>query len=192
MTDLKKEISRLEKMDYEEKFEGIVRVALERNELIKLLSGEDEYVYDSSGKAWLAPLSGFGPNANLIDMDRISYMVTRLCNDFGSETVKSVLVSALTEMLGGTVKQFYYAVWVYCHLSSFEADQSSNFAQYYITKRSFAREFHPVVFSAVQTRKKELQQTKIEYIGFLDNLYEWCENRSEELVSDGFSSITEA
>lgn len=191
MTDLKKEIARLETMSYEDKFEGIVKVALQRNELIELLSGEEEYVYDTAGKAWLAPSPCFGPDANVIDITRVAFMVNRLYKETKDENIKSTLVDGLAVMLNGTPIQLYYAISIYCYLAGLEYDRSSAFAGYYVNKYSFAQDFLPTVVSAVKSRKKELLETKIDYIGSLENLYVWCELRSKDLIRYGFSSITE-
>ena len=191
MTDLEQEIARLAKMNYKDKFEGIVKVAFQRGELIKLLSGEDEYVYDANGKAWLAPSPCFGPDSNVIDIDRVACMVNNICDDFGTDNIKSILIPTLTEMLNGTPTQLYYAVRIYTQLARLEEGGLSNFSNW-VYDQYFTNDFHPIVSSAIQSRINELKNTKIEYIGLLNNLYEWCEICSEGLIRDGFSSITEA
>ena len=61
MTDLKQEISRIQKAEQNtrnqypgvNKWYEITKIACERGELIKLLSADKEYIYDSKGRLWL-------------------------------------------------------------------------------------------------------------------------------------------
>ena len=195
MNDLMQEIAKLEHLDYRERFAEIIKIAYHRNELINLLSGCDAYIYDTTSRLWLRPDSECpswdGPYNDVLDIRTLAVVLNDVYEELADDTFKSVLIDALTEMLHGTPTQLYYAVSIFCQLAALETNNYSNFADW-VDDYSFAEDFHPVVFAAVNLRKEELKHTKIAFIGLINNLYEWCEDRSQELISDGFLSITEA
>ena len=106
------------------------------------------------------------------------------------KSIKTNLIDALNEMLNGTLVQFYYAICVYCQLASLE-DSGILYFSDWVNDYSFVNEMHSAIFSAVNLRKAELSRSKIINIGLLDNLYEWCSLRSQELVRYGFDAIVE-
>lgn len=195
MTDLQKEIAKLEHLNYREKFAAIIKIAYQRNELLNLLSGDTSYIYDISGHLWLKPQEdcewNSEPFVGDMDINTLAIMLNDVYKELSDPNLKATLEDALTTMLSGTPLQFYYAMCIYCQLASLETNQSSGFARYYIHKYSFAQDFHTVVLEMVKSRKCELLNTYIKDIGFQPNLYKWCESKSNTLVKDGFAPILE-
>ena len=194
MTDLKQEISRIQTAVKEtqnqypgvNKWYEIVKVACERNELVKLLSADDDYAYDASGNLWLH--SG-GPDADL-DADPIS--ISSLISGFYSyyreeKTVerKQILIDAFNKMLRGTPQQFYFAVQIFYKLASNDINKSSPFYSI-INKVKLSDELRPDVKSQIRSRKEELRNHKIFNCSTDDNgIYDHCIFYSELLEDEG-------
>lgn len=190
MTDLKQEIRNLEGKSFKEKFEGIVKVAYPRKELIDLLSGDEKYIFDTNGNLWLAPEDYWGPVDDDLNIAAATNAVNDIYKESHDENLKNILVNALTEMLNGTPVQFYYAVCVFCHLASLE-DSGVLYFSDWVNDYSFVNDMHPIVSNTVKLRKNELVKVKIKNIGQTNNLYIWCRNKSNSIVNDGFAPFVE-
>ena len=197
MTDLKQEIARIENESYNVRFAEIIKIAYRRNELLNLLSGFDEYIYNSNGNLWLRPNNEYtkwgGPFVDDIDIRRLTNILNDVYKELNDIKFKSALVEALSLMINGTPLQVYYATCVYCQLASLEAGGCgglSNFSDW-VHDYSFVEDLNAVMYSSIQSQKSKLTNSKLKNIGVFENVYSWCLNCSEELRRYGFAAITE-
>ena len=201
MNTLKQEIARIQQAAREtqgkypgvNKWYEITKVAYERGELIKLLSGEDEYIYDNNGNLWLH--SG-GPDADL-DKDPIGIaaLTTSGVSVYYEKTeddeFKESFVEAFNQMTIGTPKQIYYAVQIFAQLASDDAVESGAFYNW-IDNTPFTDCLRPMLFNAIKLRKKELISSKI-YNCEKDSegVYEHCKFYSQQTEDFGIKGFIE-
>lgn len=200
MTDLKQEISRIQAAVKEtqnqypgvNKWYEIVKVACERNELVKLLSADDDYAYDANGNLWLH--SG-GPDADL-DADPIS--ISSLVGGFYSYYLeertaerKQILIEAFYEMLRGTPQQLYFAVQIFCKLASNDANRSSPFYSV-VNKIKISDLLCPEIKSTIQKRTEEIKNVSfLNTVNYQNGLYGWVLRKAKSLNNEGAVSFLE-
>lgn len=192
MTDLKHIITTIQSDKNNDRWYEIVKAAYERGELVKLLSADDDYVYDSDGNLWLH--SG-GPDADLdadpIDIRAVVSGIDKYYFKTESKKFKLKTIETFFELLRGTPQQVYFAVQMFCALASDDADESSAFYDF-INKIPFTDALRPALTSTIHLRKEELSQCKIFNCAKKENgIYDHCIFYSELLEDEGIDGFVE-
>jgi len=205
MTDLKKEITRIQEAvratnkDFNgvNKWYEIVKVAYERGELINLLSGDDEYIYDADGKLWLAPDPKLGPDNDPL---AIRTLFSSGVNIYGSDCPKDLqkaFIKAFCNMLDGSPKQIYFAISIFYQLANIDNTYKSNaLSQFYLASFGISEyisdSLRPILKKTLNIRKVELSNTKI--FNCKDNLngvYDYALFYSKLLEKYGINGFVE-
>ena len=199
MNDLKQEIARIQQAvkENQDKYPGvnkwyeITKVAYERGELVKLLSGEDEYIYDADGELWLKPLAQNFSKDPIDVVCLFTGLSDLYFNEKYSDAVKDKLVRAFHEMVSGTAVQLYFAVKMFVSLCERLNAKSSYFYDYF-SKEQLSDELYPIITNAVINRFQEMKTVFIYDCSHLkDGLYTLCVNYSKFLEDVGLNGFIE-
>lgn len=190
MTDLKQEISRIQKAEQDtrnqypgvNKWYEITKIAYERGELIKLLSADEEYIYDSEGRLWLR-YSGpdWDLGANPIDIRAIvDNGLYELCTPNNKSELKQTITNVFNTMLDGTPEQVYFATELFYALADDTLEDK------YHPFEDIYKELAPIFTTFISENPEKLKAIKIYNCKDKDEgLYKLCEYYSNEIVKKG-------
>lgn len=192
MDDLKEKIAELEKVAENNwnvnKFYEITKIALERNELIKLLSADSSYIYNSKGELWLAPDKKFGPDPRHIVTGTIIDALEKIYYETKSPKIKKNFILSIKEMISGTPQQFFLAIECFRKISeeiqSYRCRHSYSKFDYfkeYNELPTLDDELRPFIIKAIEERRDFLKENSAYEL----NLWEHCEYHSRKLVELG-------
>ncbi len=205
MTDLKQIISDIQCLKSRQSLNHadanpwyeISKVAYERGELIKLLSADDEYIYDAQGNLWLAHAPQYGVGVDYsseepLDISALmNHGVYALCDELSSDEFKETFVTSVIQMLNGTPKQVYFGILIFYILSADIQDSISPFYSY-VSDQQVDDEIRPFLCRIVKQRENELRNTFLfEWAKKTDGLWAMCYSYSQKLKKIGAESFVE-
>jgi hypothetical protein len=203
MDDLKKKIAEIEaevKTNYRfNRYEAIVQLAIDRNELNKLFSADPSYIYNNDGKKWLAMNSYFGETLEPFNIVSVfaAYMSIYLRikikdrkeKTFCSEKLKMMFLEAFKDMVSGTPEQLYWAVKIFQHLSISIADRSSAFYRV-AQSEQLDDELRPYLVMGIATSDIDLKTVHIyDCQNISDGLWGYCKFYSDKLKDKGIKGF---
>jgi hypothetical protein len=192
MNDLKSKIIEIQaksRLDHTTNiYYEITKVALERNELDKLLSADSSYVYDLDGKAWLAGSKkwyGMSSSCPILE-NTIINALQQIYEETKSTDIEKVFISTIKEMLYGTPTQFYLAIAYFSFLSEQTQSRSCDYWKFDYFGRgqdepTIDNELRPFIKQAILQRRDFLESSVV----YENNLLEMCEYFSNKLINRG-------
>ena len=201
MTDLKQEISRIQKAEQDtrnqypgvNKWYEITKIAYERGELIKLLSADEEYIYDSEGRFWLR-YSGpdWDLDANPIDIRAIvDNGLYELCTPDNKSELKQTITNVFYTMLDGTPEQVYFAVHIFSSLAIGDLNETSPFYDW-INGVNFTDSLRLKLATTINQRESELKRVSFfNTVNFKNGLFDWILRKDQSLKKRGIKGFCE-
>ncbi len=190
MTDLKSIIIDIQAKKNTNKWDEIVKVAYERGELIKLLSADDEYVYDANGQLWLANDPSLAPEDR--NPMAIGPLISGVYNQYRKdrcEVFKANFVSAVKQMASGNPKQIYLSAQIYHILAMGETNKISPFYSR-ANKDHALEELRIILEQSVASQKSELS---VVFIYNCQNckkgVYDYCRRISRDTTQIGLKGF---
>ncbi len=193
MDDLKLKIGEIERMISNNqninRFYEITKLALERNELYKLLSADDSYVYNNNGEMWLAGNNkwyGMQSPGTILEHAIISAL-EKIYVETKSSEIESELISAIKKMLYGTPQQFFLAIRCFSCISrdiqAYRKKYSYSHFDYFGRNKDIPldAELRPFIKKAIEERRDFIKDN----FAYDCNLWQECEYQSRKLVEQG-------
>ena len=191
MNNLKEKIAELEKIAKNNwnfnSFYEITKIALERNELIKLLSADSSYIYNSKEELWLAPDKKMGPDPRPIVTGAIINALEKIYYETKSPKIKINFISSIKEMISGTPQQFFLAIEYFRIISEeIQSNRRHSYSKFDYFKEynglpTLEDELKPFIIKAIEERRDFLKENSAYEL----NLWEYCKYHSGKLVECG-------
>jgi hypothetical protein len=194
MDDLKLKITEIEeavsatygKYNVTNKFYEITKLAIERGDLVKLLSADQAYIYNKNGELWLAPISSLSFSEEPINISSImSELEMIYIKAQDPNKIKEAFVSAFIQMTLGTPKQIYFAALIFTWLCESIADESCAFYNYE-TIEQLDDQLRPHLVMGIATSDVDLKSVRIyDCKNNQDGVLGHCRNCSNRLAEQG-------
>ena len=169
-------------------FYEITKIALERGELIKLLSADPSYIYDSKGYTWLAADRKLGPDTRPIIVGTIISALEKIYYETKSNDIRKEFIEAVKKMIYGTPQQFFLAIECFREISEeIQGERSRacyskfDYFKEYNELPTLDDELRPFIIKAIEEKRDFLKENSAYDV----NLWEHCEYHSGKLIEYG-------
>ena len=167
------------------KYYAITELAINRGELVKLLSGDESYIYDNEGQRWLVPYCALNETKDSYSVINICESLDEIYSDSKrSEVIRKQFVEAFKEMTQGTGEQIYYAVKIYTWLTKAIANKKTHFRKVGLQEQ-LDENFRQYLINGILNSNIDFQTIKIfDCIDYSEGLFGYLKSISSSLERD--------